>query len=112
MAQKHRAMLSAAGLVRLPSSGEAWLNGFSLASVLGMLLTALLLSLGAPFWYSVLGKLLQLRSVLAVKDDKQRAERQMNESTTASSGTTTGQPPPTAAANILAGERGDLSAIG
>ena len=28
MAQKHRAMLSAAGLVRLPSSGEAWLNGF------------------------------------------------------------------------------------
>ena len=76
-----------------------------------MLLTALLLSLGAPFWYSVLGKLLQLRSVLAVKDDKQRAERQMNESTTATA-TTTGQPPPTAAANILAGERGDLSAIG
>ena len=77
-----------------------------------MLLTALLLSLGAPFWYSVLGKLLQLRSVLAIKDDKQRAERQMNESTTATTGATTGQPPPTAAANILAGERGDLSAIG
>lgn len=111
MAQKHRAMLSAAGLVRLPSSGEAWLNGFGLTSVLGMLLTALLLSLGAPFWYSVLGKLLQLRSVIAVKDDKQRAERQTNESTTASTGAT-GQPPPTAAANILAGERGDLSAIG
>ena len=111
MAKKHRAMLSAAGLVRLPSSGEAWLNGFSLTSVLGMLLTALLLSLGAPFWYSVLGKLLQLRSVLAVKDDRQRAERQMNASTTATA-TTTGQPPPTAAANILAGERGDLSAIG
>jgi hypothetical protein len=112
MAQKHRAMLSAAGLVRLPSSGEAWLNGFGLTSVLGMLLTALLLSLGAPFWYSVLGKLLQLRSVLAVKDDKQRAERQMNESAPATTAAATGQPRPTAAANILAGERGDLSAIG
>jgi len=59
-----------------------------------------------------LGKLLQLRSVLAVKDDKQRAERQMNESTSGSTPGTTGQVPPTAAAAILAGERGDLSAIG
>ena len=44
-----------------------------------MLVTALLLSLGAPFWYSALGKLLQLRSVLAVKDDAQRLDRQSNE---------------------------------
>ena len=41
-----------------------------------MLVTALLLSLGAPFWYSVLAQLLQLRSVLAFKEDKQRSERQ------------------------------------
>ena len=34
-----------------------------------MLVTSLLLSLGAPFWYGVLRNLLQLRSVLAVKDD-------------------------------------------
>jgi hypothetical protein len=33
-------------------------------------------SLGAPFWYNTLSRLLQLRSVLAVKDDQQRAERQ------------------------------------
>ena len=112
MAQKHRAMLSAAGLVRLPSSGKAWMEGFTLASVLGMLLTSLLLSLGAPFWYSVLGKLLQLRSVLAVKDDKQRADRQMTESTAATTTGTPGQPATTAAASILAGERGDLGAIG
>jgi len=112
MAQKHRAMLSAAGLVRLPSSGYAWLEGFTLTSVLGMLLTALLLSLGAPFWYSVLGKLLQLRSVLAVKDDKQRADRQMSESTAATTTGTPGLPAPTAATSILAGERGDLGAIG
>jgi hypothetical protein len=39
-------------------------------------LTALLLSLGAPFWYNSLGRLLQLRSVLAAKDDRQRASRQ------------------------------------
>ena len=42
----------------------------------GMLVTTLLLSLGAPFWYSMLAQLLQLRSVLAFKDDKQRSERQ------------------------------------
>jgi hypothetical protein len=42
-------------------------------------MTALLLSLGAPFWYSLLGRLLQLRSVLAVKDDVQRAERQFRD---------------------------------
>ena len=112
MAQKHREMLSAAGLVRLPSSRKAWIEGFTLSSVLGMLLTALLLSLGAPFWYSVLGKLLQLRSVLAVKDDKQRADRQMTESTATTTTGAPGQPAQTAAASILAGERGDLGAIG
>ena len=42
-----------------------------------MLVTALLLSLGAPFWYSTLSKLLQLRSVLADKDDQQRSDRQV-----------------------------------
>jgi hypothetical protein len=44
-------------------------------NVLGVLVTSLLLSLGAPFWYSALGRLLQLRSVLAVKDDDQRKAR-------------------------------------
>jgi hypothetical protein len=77
-----------------------------------MLLTALLLSLGAPFWYGVLGKLLQLRSILAVKDDKQRAERQMNEPVAATSAGATAAVPQTAAASLLAGERGDMTAIG
>ena len=36
----------------------------------------LLLSLGAPFWYSSLSQLLQLRSKLAEEDDVQRKERQ------------------------------------
>lgn len=116
MGDRHRAMLSAAGLIRLPT-GDGWKNGYSPNTILGMLITALLLSLGAPFWYSVLGKLLQLRSVLAAKDDTQRAERQMNvPASTTATGITgpgiTGAAPQTAAASLLAGERGDMTAIG
>ena len=111
MADKHRAMLSAAGLIRLPTA-EGWSDGYNPNTLLGMLITALLLSLGAPFWYSVLGKLLQLRSVLAVKDDRQRAERQMNEPVSAASSGTVGVAPQPAAASLLAGERGDMTAIG
>lgn len=64
------------GLVAVPASWEQWRTGWSGINPLGVLLTALLLSLGAPFWYGVLQKLLQLRSVLARKDDDQRAARQ------------------------------------
>lgn len=44
--------------------------------MLGILLSAALLSLGAPFWYSALRDLVKLRSVIARKDDAERAERQ------------------------------------
>ena len=71
-----RQTLDIAGVVSLPSSFADWQAGYTMSSTLGMLITALLLSLGAPFWYSALGKLLQLRSVLAAKDDVQRQERQ------------------------------------
>ena len=72
----YRAFLADNGIIRLPSH-KGYLRGFtSLSAVFGMLITALLLSLGAPFWYSALGRLLQLRSALAFKDDKQRSERQ------------------------------------
>ena len=76
IARDYRELLAANGLIRLPSSA-GWWDGFRTANVFGMLITALLLSLGAPFWYSSLGRLLQLRSVLAVKDDAQRAQRQL-----------------------------------
>ena len=107
IARKYRAFLVTNGIVKLPSTDGYW-KGFSDANILGMLTTALLLSLGAPFWYSMLGRLLQLRSVLAAKDDAQRTERQ---------GVTAGGTKPdstaaTPAAPILAGERGDLTAIG
>jgi hypothetical protein len=45
-------------------------------NLLGVLLSAALLSLGAPFWYSALADLLKLRSVISRKDDDQRTERQ------------------------------------
>ncbi len=96
-ARKYREFLATYGIVKLPSSEGYW-AGFHDANFLGMLMTALLLSLGAPFWYSVLGRLLQLRSLLAAKDDLQRSERQLKEAPR----------PPT----IQAGERGDRPAIG
>ena len=59
-----------------------------------MVITALLLSLGAPFWYGALGKLLQLRSALAVKDDAQRLERQLSEPSAKTSAESPGSGPP------------------
>jgi hypothetical protein len=44
--------------------------------LIGILLTSLLLSLGAPFWYGALNQLLQLRSKIAREDDSQRQRRQ------------------------------------
>lgn len=85
--------------------------GFTFQKLLGVLLSAALLSLGAPFWYNVLKTSLRLRSSIAEKDDSQREERQ-----------TTQQPPPqadaasqgatTAARGALAGEQGDVGAVG
>jgi hypothetical protein len=76
--QKYRDFLAEAGVINLPSSA-GWRQSFEAKSKWGMLVTALLLSFGAPFWYGVLRNLLQLRSVLAVKDDQQRNERQLSE---------------------------------
>lgn len=53
-----------------------WTRDSAGMKVLGILLSALLLSLGAPFWYNALRNLIRLRSVVATKDDQQRSERQ------------------------------------
>jgi hypothetical protein len=74
--REYRAFLAKNGIVTVPISYE-WAD-YAAPRLFGMLITALLLSLGAPFWYSTLSQLLQLRSVLAGKDDAQRAERQVN----------------------------------
>jgi len=75
---EYRRFLSEAGIISLPkwSSWAEWKAGFDGRSVGGILVTALLLSFGAPFWYGMLRNLLQLRSVLASKDDDQRNDRQ------------------------------------
>jgi hypothetical protein len=74
--QQYRAFLVENGIIRFPTSSKEWVDGFTWTNLTGMFVTALLLSLGAPFWYNMLGKLLQLRSVLAFKDDAQREDRQ------------------------------------
>ena len=61
-------LISKAGLITLPSGN--WLREMSdLRKYPGLLLSILLLSLGAPFWYNVLKDLIGLRSSLARKDD-------------------------------------------
>lgn len=72
--------LASAQLVSVPSSFAEWQANWSgpgpHPNPTGVLLSAILLSFGAPFWYNTLKNLLQLRSVLTQKDDQQRAERQ------------------------------------
>jgi hypothetical protein len=94
------------GLIAFPHSPQEWIGrwdeGWPL-QLLGILLSAALLSLGAPFWYSMLANLLKLRSVIAGKDDAQRAERQTGQA--AAPGATL---PPA----YRDGEAGDLTATG
>ncbi|HWC96714.1 MAG TPA: hypothetical protein VG456_08190 [Candidatus Sulfopaludibacter sp.] len=81
--------LSNGNLVSVPGSPSEWLSNWSgrgpHPNPTGVLLSAILLSFGAPFWYNALKNLLQLRSVLAQKDDQQRAIRQGTDVTPVSS---------------------------
>ena len=81
--REFRDLMSTAGVITLPTGNiEDWWRGYArngISGLAGMLITSLLLSLGAPFWYNALRNLLQLRSVLAVKDDAQRSDRQETE---------------------------------
>jgi hypothetical protein len=109
--QQALAQLRELNLVDFPDSFGDWIQRWSVDEsplhVFGIILSAILLSLGAPFWYSALTNLLRLRGVLAPKEDKERTERQ------------TMQQPPTAAAaagaapgELLRGERGNLGTLG
>jgi hypothetical protein len=64
------------GLINIATSYREWRDNWKSVSIPGLFLSIFLLSLGAPFWYNALGKLLQLRSVLAQKDDEQKKIRQ------------------------------------
>ncbi len=100
-------LLSQAGLVSLPTSADWTSQLKETRKIPGMVLSVLLLSLGAPFWYSVLKDLLQLRSAVAQKDDAQRSQRQTGQADVATGGTSVNATP-----SWLIGERGDLTAIG
>jgi hypothetical protein len=78
---------------------ENWNWGW--AKLPGIALSAILLSLGAPFWYNALKDLVGLRPVLARKEQAHREQRQSARDSAVS-------PVPMQAA----GERGDLTAIG
>ncbi len=68
-------------IIEFPTSIRAWTGRWSrdnfFMKFLGIVLTATLLSLGAPFWYSALKNLIRLRSLIAQKDDEQRENRQV-----------------------------------
>jgi hypothetical protein len=70
-------VLSQYGVVAFPAfNSRQWLNHWSLTECPGIILSALLLSMGAPFWYSTLQTLIRMRSQIAQSDDEQRNYRQ------------------------------------
>ncbi|HEX8233607.1 MAG TPA: hypothetical protein VF559_09730 [Caulobacteraceae bacterium] len=109
--------LRAGELITIPDSFGTWFRNAEKVNWPGVLLTALMLSLGAPFWYEVLKNLVKLRSVLGRKDDAERRERQTNQTLPpAASGltarTAAAEAAPSAANPLSGGEQGDLSAVG
>jgi hypothetical protein len=66
--------LDTVSLIKRLASGETAPHSQP-ASWAGIALSALLLSLGAPFWFEALKDVLRLRSVIAGKDDLQREQR-------------------------------------
>jgi hypothetical protein len=100
-------------IVGVPQGFEDWKNrwtadNWAMKSI-GILLTALLLSLGAPFWYNALQNLIRLRSVFASKDDQQRDQRQLSPPTATAASVITAADPETG--YVMTDERGDLTAV-
>ena len=87
------AKLQAAEIIVIPASPAAWLARWQKVNGVGVAASALLLTLGAPFWFHVLKDLLKLRSAVAGQESQDRAQRQ--------AALTDSPPPPN-------GERGDL----
>jgi hypothetical protein len=101
--------LDNAGLISAP----AWRLPVNWQAVPGVILTALLLSLGAPFWYNALKNVLQLKSALTQKDDAQRAQRQLSGNASETGGPDASAAiPSTMPPASLRGEQGDLTAVG
>jgi hypothetical protein len=111
--------LAAAEIYSIPKNYDDWEARWSAEgqppTKVGVLLTAILLSFGAPFWYNALKNLLRLRSVLASKDDTQRQERETLQTAAAGAAPAAGAVPASGAAQAAmagVGERGDLTSVG
>ncbi len=107
------------GLIQTPgqTSLKEWLSGWTnWHRISGAMLSILLLSMGAPFWYSTLQNFIRLKSVLSGRDDEQRYSRQSLSSEDRGD-TSNDTPPSTTAdagtpdASTLDGERRDLSPV-
>lgn len=88
------AKLQAAEVIVVPSSRAEWLARWQQVNWAGVAVSALLLTLGGPFWFTVLKDLLRLRSSAASQESQDRAQRQ--------AALTDSSPPP------ASGERGAL----
>jgi hypothetical protein len=58
------------------NKGESFNFGSLLRSLLGWIITALAISLGAPFWYDLLNKFMKLRSSVATPTSDDREKKQ------------------------------------
>jgi hypothetical protein len=87
----------------LPADWPRWPDW---RNIPGIILTTALLSMGGPFWFETMKRLLKFRPVLATKEEKERTERKeaLSPSTTADGGPEA--LPPVAGRE---GEAGDLS---
>lgn len=104
------------GLLTMPNSPsdciQRWKDDVAnkqwISRLLGVLVSTVLLSLGAPFWYNALANLLRLRSVAAQKDDEQRAARssQPDAATAATSAAQAATP------SWMRGEQGNPQLVG
>jgi hypothetical protein len=70
------AKLQAAEVIVVPSSRAEWLARWQQVNWAGVAISALLLTLGGPFWFTVLKDLLRLRSAAASQESQDRAQRQ------------------------------------
>jgi hypothetical protein len=95
---------------------EGFKKSLSWRKTPGILLSWVLVSLGTPFWYDLLKKLLGFRSLLARKDDEDRKQRVEQQAPPPGAKPEPAPPSPasTGAANVASGqdERGDLGLTG
>jgi hypothetical protein len=70
------AKLQAAEIIVVPSSRTEWLARWEQVNWAGVAVSAILLTLGGPFWFAVLKDLLKLRSSAASQESQDRAQRQ------------------------------------